>query len=146
VSAPQPRSDNFGFLAAHDPELVRLGADAERFFALDPDVSLVRLRQLGEQIAQRTAAMAGLAVPERESQNDLLRRLQDGRLLTPEVRQLFHGLRLSGNSATHALQGKRRGRADEGQEAAQAPAVERRSARLPVPRSPVRRCRLASTW
>lgn len=49
MSASQPQSENFAFLAVHDPELVRLGAGAERFFAHDPDVSLMRLRQLGEQ-------------------------------------------------------------------------------------------------
>ena len=100
-----PRSENFAFLAVHDPELARLGADAERFFARDPDVSLVRLRQLGEQLAQRAAAQTGVVLRPRESHYDLTRRLQDSGLLTPEVSQLFHGLRMSGNSATHGLQG-----------------------------------------
>ncbi|MFS8067286.1 MAG: type I restriction-modification system endonuclease, partial [Byssovorax sp.] len=98
-----PRSENFSFLAVHDPELERLGSDAERFFARDPDVSLVRLRQLGERIAQRAAALAGVPIPARATQHDVIRRLQDSRLLTPAANQLFHGLRASGNEATPQL-------------------------------------------
>jgi type I restriction enzyme R subunit len=105
--APPP-SPNFAFLAVHDPELTRLGADAERFFARDPDVSLVRLRQLGERLAQRAAAMGGVLTSPREAQVDLLRRLQDRRLLTPDVSSLFHALRRTGNQATHEALGDHR--------------------------------------
>ncbi|MEO5731974.1 MAG: hypothetical protein ABI134_10535, partial [Byssovorax sp.] len=88
-----PRSENFAFLAVHEPDMERLGSDAERFFAHDPDVSLVRLRQLGEHIAQRAAALAGVFIPERARQTDVIRRLQDNGLLTPKAHQLFHSLR-----------------------------------------------------
>jgi type I restriction enzyme R subunit len=91
-------SPNFAFLAVHDAQLVRLGADAERFFPQDPDVSLIRLRQYGERLAQRAAALSGLYTASAESQLDLLRRLQDGRLISLEVAQLFHSLRKGGQS------------------------------------------------
>ena len=39
---------NFAFLAVHDPQFVRLGALAERYFADDPSTSLIKLRQFGE--------------------------------------------------------------------------------------------------
>lgn len=50
-----PTSANFEFLSAHDPQLVRLGALAERYFQEDPNTCLIRLRQFGELLAQRTA-------------------------------------------------------------------------------------------
>lgn len=50
---------NFTFLAAHDPQLVRLGSLAERYFKDDPGTCLIKLRQFGELLAQLTAAIAG---------------------------------------------------------------------------------------
>ena len=52
-------SANFGFLQAHDPLLDHLGALAERYFRDDPSTCLLKLRQFGEVLAQRTAANAG---------------------------------------------------------------------------------------
>jgi type I restriction enzyme R subunit len=98
-------SHNFGFLAAHDPELVRLGADAERFFAQDPDVTILRLRQIGELLAQRAAANAGLYVSAQEPQIELLRRLEERLVMPREVAHHFHGLRRAGNVAAHDAQG-----------------------------------------
>lgn len=101
-------SQNFAFLEAHDPPLVRLGADAERFFSRDPDVSLLRLRQFGERLAQRTAALSGLYSSTPEGQAELLRRLQDRGLITPDVARLFHSLRREGNRAAHDAVGDHR--------------------------------------
>ena len=44
---------NFGFLQDYDPQLDRLGALAERYFAEDPSTCLIKLRQLGEQLARQ---------------------------------------------------------------------------------------------
>lgn len=52
-------SPNFEFLAAHDPQLARLGAVAERYFRDDPNTSLIKLRQFGEVFAQLAAAKTG---------------------------------------------------------------------------------------
>ena len=41
-------SPNFAFLAEHDEQLVRLAALAERYFADDPNTSLIKLRQFSE--------------------------------------------------------------------------------------------------
>ena len=49
-------SRNFAFLAVHDPQLVRLGALAERYFADDPSTSLIKLRQFGEVLAHAICA------------------------------------------------------------------------------------------
>jgi hypothetical protein len=42
------RTANFGFLAAHDSNLVTLGGQAERYFRDDPPTCLIKLRQLAE--------------------------------------------------------------------------------------------------
>jgi type I restriction enzyme R subunit len=92
---------NFGFLAAHDAQLVRLGALAERYFGDDPTTSLIKLRQYGETLTQLIAAKAGLFRDSEEAQTDLLRRLKFERVLPREVGDLFHHLRQVGNKATH---------------------------------------------
>jgi type I restriction enzyme, R subunit len=46
------RSLNFEFLRPHEPLLVKLGAAAERYCFEDPNVSLFKLRQFGELLAQ----------------------------------------------------------------------------------------------
>ncbi len=49
-------SKNFGFLAAYDPQLERLGALAERFFSEDPNTCLIKPRQFAELLAGHAAA------------------------------------------------------------------------------------------
>lgn len=108
MPAKQLTSANFAFLVAHDRLLDHLGALAERYFADDPSTCLLKLRQFGEVLAQRTAARAGLYTSTEESQLDLLARLQDHGLLPREVSDLFHGLRKAGNAAAHDLRGDHR--------------------------------------
>ncbi|MBD2211214.1 type I restriction-modification system endonuclease [Nostoc linckia FACHB-104] len=95
-------SPNFGFLEIHDPQLVRLGALAERYFTDDPNTCLIKLRQFGELLAQLIAANVGMYDPEAR-QIDLMRRLRDRGILKGKVYDLFDQLRLAGNDATHAL-------------------------------------------
>src|SRR4051812_12183623 len=98
-------SANFGFLAKHDEQLVRLGALAERYFKEDPSTSLIKLRQFGELLAQIVAAKAGLFENVEESQADLIRRLKLERVIPREAGELFHHLRVVGNKATHDHEG-----------------------------------------
>jgi len=95
------QSDNFGFLEAHDVQLVRLGALAERYFHDDPNTCLIKLRQFAELLTQLIAAKTGLYEAGDESQADLLRRLRFERVLPPQVADLFHTLRMLGNNAAH---------------------------------------------
>ena len=95
-------SPNFGFLATHDPQLVQLGALAERYFSDDPNTCLIKLRQFGELLAQLTPAKVRLYVSD-ERQVDLLRRLQDKGVVQGKVYRLFDELRREGNDATHTL-------------------------------------------
>lgn len=92
---------NFHFLAEHDPLFVELADSAERAFASDPNTTLIKLRQLGEALAQHLAARAGIDFDEQTSQADLLYRLQRELRLEPVVKELFHTLRIEGNKATH---------------------------------------------
>ncbi|WP_305906575.1 type I restriction-modification system endonuclease [Methylomarinum sp. Ch1-1] len=94
-------SANFGFLAEHDPLFVQIASSAEKAFSSDPNTTLIKLRQLGEALAQHIAALAGIEFNEQTSQNDLLYRLNRELKFEPVVRELFHTLRVEGNKATH---------------------------------------------
>lgn len=96
-----PVSANFAFLSVHDPQLVRLGALAERYFTDDPSTCLIKLRQFGELLAQLTAAQSGLFESLGETQADLLRRLRFEGVLPREAADLFHQVRQAGNRAAH---------------------------------------------
>ncbi len=76
---------------------------AERYFAEDPNTSLLKLRQLAEVLAQLAASNAGLFGGPEESQYELLSRLRDQGILPPEIHQLFSEIRRAGNAASHAL-------------------------------------------
>jgi type I restriction enzyme, R subunit len=103
-----PRSLNFGFLAAHDLQLVSAASEAERLFAAHPAASLMMLRVFGELLARRVAASAGLYLRLDEGQAELLRRLAAERVITRDVGELFHALREAGNRAAHAFHGDHR--------------------------------------
>ncbi len=92
---------NFSFLAEHDELFVELASAAEQVFARDPNTTLIKLRQLGEALAQHIAALSGIDFDEQTSQSDLLYRLNRDLRLEPQVKELFHTLRIEGNKATH---------------------------------------------
>jgi type I restriction enzyme R subunit len=101
----QATSSNFGFLSKRYPQLERLGALGERYFSDDPVVSLIRVRQFGEVLAQLVAARSGLFADADEPQADLLRRLRIDASYPRNVLDLFHQLRIAGNAATHHNEG-----------------------------------------
>lgn len=94
-------ASNFSFLAEHDPLLATLGLAAERAFSSDPNTTLIKLRQLGEALAQHIAARMGIAFDSTVSQLDLLGRIGRELQLDQQIRHLFHTLRVEGNRATH---------------------------------------------
>jgi type I restriction enzyme, R subunit len=96
---------NFDMLRAYEAQLWRLGALAERYFAEDPNTSLLKLRQFSELLAQSLAARTGLYTNPEETQYELIRRLQGEGILPKEVKQVFDQIRVTGNAANHALQG-----------------------------------------
>jgi type I restriction enzyme, R subunit len=68
-------SSNFGFLAEHDEQLLRLGALAERYFADDPPTSIVKLRQFAERMSKLIAAHHALYEGEWKTFEETLRSL-----------------------------------------------------------------------
>jgi hypothetical protein len=92
---------NFDMLRAFEPQLWRLGALAERYFAEDPNTSLLKLRQFSELLAQSLAARTGLYTLAEESQYELIRRLQGEGILPKEVKQVLDQIRVIGNAANH---------------------------------------------
>lgn len=93
-------SSNFSFLATYDPLLADLGATAERVLFLDAASGVGRLRLLAEALAQEVAARIGIQSPP-GAQVDLVRAIDYRIRLDPQVRQMFHSLRLTGNAAVH---------------------------------------------
>jgi type I restriction enzyme, R subunit len=102
------RSLNFEFLKTHEPLLAQLGAAAERYCFEDPNVSLYKLRQFGELLAQMTAGSVGLSVPRDANQMTLLRDLESRGAIRGDVQRLFHEIRKTGNDAVHSLVGNQR--------------------------------------
>jgi type I restriction enzyme, R subunit len=92
---------NFDYLKEHDPVFVQLAAAAERSFISDPNTTLIKLRQLGEAIAQDLASRCGIKFDERTSQLDLLHQIRQEIRLEQATLELFHVLRVEGNKATH---------------------------------------------
>ncbi|RWM02184.1 type I restriction-modification system endonuclease [Mesorhizobium sp.] len=99
------QSANFGFLAEHDARLASLGASAERYFRDDPSTAIVKLRQFAELMAKLMAAHQATYRDQRETFEELLRRLSYERIIPKEVSDLFHALRKTGNDAVHEAKG-----------------------------------------
>lgn len=96
---------NFDMLRPYEEQLWRLGAVAERYFAEDPNTSLLKLRQFSEILAQSLAARTGQLTNPSETQYELIRRLGNDGVLPREVKQVFDQIRANGNAANHALEG-----------------------------------------
>ncbi len=91
---------NFDFLQEHDSVFFQLASAAEQSFVGDPNTTLIKLRQLGEALAQDLAARCGIGFDENTTQADLLFKLNRQIRLDPNIRDLFHTLRIEGNRAT----------------------------------------------
>ncbi|ALJ71813.1 Type-1 restriction enzyme R protein [Burkholderia pseudomallei] len=102
------QTGNFGFLAEHSALLAQLGAAAEQAFSSDPNTTLIKLRQLGEALAQELAVRSGVDFDQSTTQADLLFRIEREIRLDQTVRGLFHTLRIEGNKATHRFSTKHR--------------------------------------
>jgi len=71
-------NSNFSFLEQHDRLLSQLAYTAENSFVPDPNTTLVKLRQLGEAIAQDIAARIGIEPDNQTGQFDLLKQIDSG--------------------------------------------------------------------
>ncbi|MGJ0485198.1 MAG: type I restriction-modification system endonuclease [Methylomicrobium sp.] len=94
---------NFDFLKHHDELLVRLAQTAEACFVPDPNTTLIKMRQLGEELAKTIASRVGVNAGCDVKQVDLLRELDYTLRLDKQVKDAFHALRKLGNPATHDI-------------------------------------------
>lgn len=100
TGTPGAGQTNFAFLADHSPLLAELGATAERLFPFDPASCVLKLRLLAEALMQDVASRIGLRL-QQPTQAELLRAVDQRLGLDPQVRQMFHLLRVRGNEAAH---------------------------------------------
>lgn len=101
-------SGSFTFLGEHDPVLLQLAQTAEQIFASDPNTTLIKLRQLGEALAQDLATRSRVPFDATTSQSELLFRINRELQLDPAIHSLFHTLRVEGNKATHEFSTRHR--------------------------------------
>lgn len=93
---------NFSFLAQHSPLLSDLGQTAEKLYPFDPASCVLKLRLLAEALTQEMAARLGVHLTQ-PTQAELLRAVDNRLGLDPQVRQMFHLLRVRGNAAAHQV-------------------------------------------
>lgn len=96
-------SSNFDFLKHHDELLVRLAQTAETCFVPDPNTTLIKMRQLGEELAKTIASRVGVESRVDIKQIDLLRDLDFTLKLDTQIKDAFHTLRKLGNPAAHDI-------------------------------------------
>ncbi|MQT47578.1 type I restriction-modification system endonuclease [Pseudomonas helleri] len=101
-------SINFAFLQEHDPVFLQLASTAEHAFASDPNTTLIKLRQLGEALAQDLAGRSGIEFDASTPQSELLYKLGREIQLDQNIRSLFHTLRVEGNKAVHQFRTQHR--------------------------------------
>ena len=85
-------TSNFDFLKHHDDLLFKLAETAERCFVSDPNTTLVKMRQLGEALAQNIASRVGVEYGDEVRKVDLLRELDYTLKLDPQVKDAFHAV------------------------------------------------------
>ncbi|WP_295488396.1 type I restriction-modification system endonuclease [uncultured Pseudomonas sp.] len=96
-------SSNFDCLKYHDELLVRLAQTAEFCFVPDPNTTLIKMRQLGEELAKTIASRVGVDSRADTKQIDLLRDLDFTLKLDTQIKDAFHTLRRLGNPAAHDI-------------------------------------------
>lgn len=94
---------NFDFLKHHDELLLRLALTAEACFVPDPNTTLIKMRQLGEELAKTIASRVGVESGVEIKQIDLLRELDYTLRLDKQVKDAFHTIRKLGNPAAHDI-------------------------------------------
>lgn len=101
----KPRSQNFTFLMAVSPILEKIVSFAEAYLAEDPNGSLTKTRQWAEILAKRVAAKVGITTDPKDTQLELLKKLENAGAISGEVGRIFHSIRKTGNAAIHGMAG-----------------------------------------
>lgn len=87
---------------------MQLGTQAERYFHDDPSTAIFKLRQFAELLSKTVAANHALYRGERETFEEILRRLSFERIVPKEIADVLHALRKVGNRAVHEGKGDHR--------------------------------------
>ena len=85
-------SVNFGFMKEHDEELERIIALAELNLNIDPNTSLIKIRQFAERLAQQIAIKLRMPNVQDYSQYELLQALQRDGFLSGTALDFFHSI------------------------------------------------------
>lgn len=97
-------SSNFCFLEEHNPDLVKIAAEAEMFCQSDsPRQAVMNMRLFGEMITQEIVIRTGVNC--KESQYDRLQHLERKNLIPKNIADLLHKIRKAGNTAVHPNEG-----------------------------------------
>lgn len=92
---------NFDFMQEHNPIFLELAINAERVFKSDPNTTLIKMRQLGEALAQDLATKNNIPFDREVSQVQLINRLKHEIRIDRNAITEFHSLREEGNKAVH---------------------------------------------
>ena len=98
---PLEQKSNFQFLQNYDPLFFQMALVAEEMYKSDPNTTLMKLRQLGEALAQDIASKIGIKPYEYKDQYELIYQLDRKLSLSYQIRNIFHSLRKDGNKAVH---------------------------------------------
>lgn len=97
-------NSNFEFLKQHDSIFYDLATASEQFFRVDPNTTLIKLRQLAESMSKDIASKLGIVLKEQITQTELIYQIDRKLSLDSVVKDLFHTLRKEGNKAVHEYQ------------------------------------------
>ena len=92
---------NFDFMQEHNPIFLELAINAERVFKSDPNTTLIKMRQLGEALAQDLATKNNIPFDREMNQVQLIGRLKYEMRIDNNIVTEFHSLREEGNKAVH---------------------------------------------
>ncbi|MBV8542950.1 MAG: DEAD/DEAH box helicase family protein [Pseudonocardiales bacterium] len=96
------RTPNFGFLLGHEAVLVGYGAAAESMVFTDPNTSMIKARQFGEQLVTALVTTFGIRIPaDEDTQYKRLKVLLDQGVINKRVHSWFDAVRDTGNKAVH---------------------------------------------
>lgn len=96
---------NFGFLAARDSHLARLGALAESYFRSDPPAALLKLRLFGEALTKQVVARHGVPSAPSATFDEVLREGKARGIFPQQVADLLFQIKRWGNAAAHEDRG-----------------------------------------
>lgn len=100
-----PETQLFQHLKEHDAQLCHIAALAEQMIHVDPNTSILKIRQFGELMTLLIMKQFNVSLIPKEPQIDKIDRLYKKANLSYEVCKLLHKIRMIGNDANHDLSG-----------------------------------------